>query len=244
MIKLLEQVSLLYEDDDVAAINKPAGLIVHADGRSKEVTIADWIVKKYPQTENVGEPLTLSDGTVVKRQGIVHRLDAETSGVLLFAKTSKGHAALKKQFLDRTIEKTYQLFAYGILKEDEGIINRPIGRSKNDFRKWLAGRGTRGELREAVTAYKVLSRDKEVSFVEAYPKTGRTHQIRVHFKAINHPVVCDSLYAPNQACIFGFERVALHALRIEFTNTKGEKIKVEAPYPEDFQSAIKQISNS
>lgn len=141
------------------------------------------------------------------------------------------------------MQKTYHAFVYGIVKEDDAIIDRPIARSRKDFRKWSAQRGARGDVREAVTEYRVLSRleNERATFVEALPKTGRTHQIRVHFKAINHPVVCDSLYAPKGQPILGFKRLALHARSLEFTNIDGQHIKVEAPYPNDFKHVVASL---
>lgn len=173
-------------------------------------------------------------------------VDRETSGVLLIAKTDKGFLHLKEQFQNRTIKKNYNTFLYGILKESEGTINRPISRSRKDFRLWSAQRGGRGEAREAITNYKVLKTNDEigeegVTYAEVQPLTGRTHQIRVHFKAINHPVVADPLYAPKRESILGFQRVALHAKFLTFTNIDGEIISVEAPLPNDFEVALKLI---
>ncbi len=240
-------VPILYEDTDFLVINKPAGLVVHADGKSKELTLVDWILNKYPEMKEVGEPLTLSNGTVIFRPGIVHRIDRETSGILLIAKNQPAYLHAKEQFQDRTITKTYHLFVHGSVQAMKGKIDRPIGRSKNDFRKWTAQRGTRGELREAVTEYKLLakggSRDEFYSYVEAHPLTGRTHQIRVHFKAINHPVVADPLYGPERHSPgpLGFERLALHASFIAFTDMKGNKVEVKAPLPADFEIALQKL---
>ncbi len=236
---ILNKIRVLYEDDDVIVINKPAGLIVHADGKREEPVLTDWIEKNYPESKGVGEPLTLSNSEVIERSGIVHRIDRETSGVMLIAKNQLAFLFLKKQFQDRAISKIYHAFAYGEMKEDEGVINRPIGRSKKDFRQWSAQRGARGAMREAVTHYRVMTRNGGFSFVEAIPKTGRTHQIRVHFKAINHPIVSDSLYAPKKEKGLEFERLALHAYSIEFNLLDGKRIKIIAPHPEDFERAFK-----
>lgn len=232
------EIKKLFENKDIVVIDKPTGLVVHADGKTKENTLCDWILKNYPEIEEVGESLILSDGSEIKKPGIVHRLDRETSGVLLIAKNQTSFLNLKQQFQNRTIKKIYKTFVWGKMKEDEGEIKRPIGRSKSDFRLWSAQRGARGQMREAITEYKVLQKNEEFSFLEINLKTGRTHQIRVHLKAINHPVVGDKLYAPKRDYALGFERTALHAFSVEFSLLDGEKVKVEAPFPSDFQSAL------
>jgi 23S rRNA pseudouridine1911/1915/1917 synthase len=237
----MPKIETLFEDENILAINKPAGLVVHADGKTSEPTVAEWFVNKYPEAREVGESIQLSSGRVIERPGIVHRLDRETSGVLLLAKTAKGFECLKEQFQSHEIEKKYHAFLYGNLKEDHGTISLSISRSKSDFRKRIAGKPGRGEAREAITYYQVLKRTSEVTFVEAKPKTGRTHQIRVHFRALHCPVVADSLYAAGKPSILGFNRLALHARQIIFKDTKDSSHIVEAPYPEDFLRAIEQI---
>jgi len=261
------KVSVLYEDKDVLVLNKPAGLAAHSDGRTDEPTLADWIIENYPAMKNVGEPLKLktensrpteqSFGRVklktISRPGIVHRLDKETSGAMVIAKNPPTFIFLKKQFQDREVEKTYRAFVYGELKQNEGVIDRPIARSRKDFRMWSAQRGARGKEREAVTEYSVLSRIPATvrekgdgtgfSFINVRPKTGRTHQIRVHLKAINHPIVCDKLYAPKRECALGFKRTALHAFSVAFSLPSGKHLKVEAPYPADFQTALLIFEN-
>ncbi|MEK7572656.1 MAG: RluA family pseudouridine synthase [Patescibacteria group bacterium] len=260
------KIKILYEDSNILAIDKPSGILVHPDQKSKEKTILDLFLKKYPKIE------------------IVHRLDKETSGVMLLAKNKKTYEFLKSQFsapaleiaqgglADRQnrIKKTYIAIVNGWVKNDHGIINKPIGRSPKDFRRHLAGRGVRGELREAITEYKVLKRFEleaedcnffyargsqpvlgegrsakknynaplKFSYLEIHPKTGRTHQIRVHMKYLNHPVVCDSLYNPKGACPLGLNRLALHAKSIEFKNLKGKIVKVESPLPKKFKKLV------
>jgi len=227
--------NILYEDHNIVVLNKPAGLVVHPDGRTDEPSVSEWFGEKCPKSRDVGEKL----GNI-ERPGVVHRIDRETSGVLLLAKTKIGHKVLKEQFQKREIEKIYHLFVYGNLKDNQGTINLPIGRSISNFKKRSAERGARGEKREAVTYFQVLKRaeDESVTFVEAKPKTGRTHQIRVHFKALHHPLVCDKLYAPSKPCLLGFNRLALHARAITFKTVDGEKVTIEVPYPEDFMKAI------
>jgi len=256
----LPKIDILYEDTHIIAIDKPAGLMVHPDGRSEGPFLTDWLVKKYPRIKNVGESMLTPAGEQIIRPGIVHRLDRETSGVMLVAKTAKGHACLKAQFKARTITKKYLAFVWGEFTEDFGTINRPIGRSGSDFRKWSAQRGTRGIPRKAETywtrlktfrasvKYDVASgeqeagtvRDEKFTLLEAEPKTGRTHQIRVHFLAIHHPVVGDMLYAENRPYALGFERTALHAKHIEFDNVAGERIKLDGPLPADFKRACEE----
>lgn len=233
--------TILYEDTDCTVLNKPAGLVVHSDGRTKEPTLSDWVMKRYPEAEGVGEPIKLSDGTLIQKHGIVHRLDRETSGAIIVARNAAAFQLLKKQFQDRAIKKTYRTFVYGELKHEDGIIDRSIGRSTSDFRRWTASGGTRGTVREAVTAYRVLARSGGYSYVEALPKTGRTHQIRVHMKVLGYPVVGDTLYAGDRPNTLGFTRTALHAFAIEFKTPSGKMMRVEAPLPEDFQAAVAEI---
>lgn len=236
-------ISIFYEDKDILVINKPANLIVHGDGKTQAPSVADWALEKYPEMKGVGEPLVLQNGTIIERSGIVHRLDRETSGVLVLVKSQKAFEYLKKQFQNRTVAKIYHAYVHGEVKVSEGTIDRPIGKSKSNFRLWSAQRGARGAMRDAVTDYTVLRGNKDFSFVEVRPKTGRTHQIRVHFKAINHPVVCDKLYAPKRPCALSFDRLALHALSITFNVLSGDNLTVEAPLPEDFVRASKLISD-
>lgn len=240
-MSLLNQVTTLYEDEDILVINKPAGLSVHPDGRTEEETLVDWILANHPEMNGVGEALTLTSGEVIERPGIVHRIDRETSGALILTKTNKAFKYFKNLFKDREVRKEYHAFIYGIPPKDFGTIDRPIGRSRTDFRQWSAQSRARGELREALTYYEVIKRGSEATLVRALPKTGRTHQIRVHFKAIHHPIVADPLYAPNQPKLFGFDRTALHARLLEFQTRKGKTVVVEAPYPKDFEKAIAEI---
>lgn len=244
MKKLSMDIEVLYEDKDIVAVYKPAGLVVHSDGKTVEPALTDWILKTYPKTKNVGEPIITAKGNI-ERPGIVHRLDRGTSGVLLIAKNKKAHAFLKEQFQNQQIQKKYYAFVHGDMKEQWGTIEKPIGKSPRDFRRWLAGRGARGEMRPAETWWYLIAYARETgggySFVEIEPKTGRTHQIRVHFKAVQHPVVSDMLYAPEKGGSLGFKRTALHAFSITFTDLKGKKITVQAPLPTDFKKALKEL---
>jgi 23S rRNA pseudouridine1911/1915/1917 synthase len=234
-------IQIITQTPDYILINKPAGISVHKSGQREEYTIADWVLKNYPKMKNVGENEVYEhkgSKTEIKKPGIVHRLDRETSGVMLLAKNNKSYESLKKQFQDREIKKTYVAIVSGHVRNDRGVINKPIGRSPRDFRRYLAGRGARGEMREAITEYKVLKRfdaPTKFTYLEIKPKTGRTHQIRVHMKYLNHPIVCDSLYNPDNPCPKGLTRLALHAKSIEFANLKGEIQKVESKLPKEFE---------
>ena len=258
--KELGKIEILYEDNDCLVVNKPPGIMVHSDGRATGPFLTDWIVEHYPSTIDVGDPMTDQEGKPVNRAGIVHRLDRETSGALIIAKNVEGHTNLKKQFKDRTISKKYLTFIWGEMKENFGTINRPIGRSGSDFRRYSAQRGARGDMKDAETywtkkgmgKYFVVDNlntnkkdqkgaEERFTFLEVEPKTGRTHQIRVHFNAVSHPVVGDILYAPKRPMALGFNRLALHSRSIEFTTLKGGKVKVIAPLPDDFNKALKEL---
>ena len=240
---------IIFENDQFLVINKPAGLVVHSDGKTVEKTLADWVIEHYPEVENVGEPLVLTGkgdvAIVIKRPGIVHRLDRETSGVMIVTKTPEAFEYFKNAFKDREVSKTYNAFVFGHVKADVGTIDAAIGRSSSDFRKWSAQRGARGQKREAVTDYKVLARfeddGEKWSFLELCPKTGRTHQLRVHLKYLNHPIVGDELYGGKVYQGLGFTRTALHSRKIEFIDPDGEPRAFEASYPDDFLETIAKL---
>lgn len=240
-MSLLNDIQVLYEDDSVVAINKPAGLVVHYDGRTEEPNVCDWLLKHYPDAKGVGEAVERDGKPDIERPGIVHRLDRDTSGVMLLAKTQPAYEHLKSQFKEREIHKEYRTFLYGQLDESRGVIDEPIGRSSQDFRRYTTGGEIRGKARRAVTEYQVLYADEKVSYVSASPKTGRTHQIRVHFTHRGHPVVADPLYAAGYHPLLGFERQALHAHAISFETLAGNEEVVTAPLTADFQEAAREL---
>jgi len=231
-------ITILYEDDDLLAVNKPSGLVIHTDGRTQEESLTNWVAENYPNTVDVGEPLKIGTGEIIKRWGIVHRIDRETSGIVLIAKNQKTYDFLKTQFLKREIEKFYHAIVYGDVRYDEGIINLPIGRNKSDFRKRATGKAVRGEAKEAITHYKTLARKEKVSLIEANPRTGRTHQLRVHFADIGHPILEDRLYSVPRKSPISISRLALHAYSIEFELTNKKLIKIISPYPDDFKQVV------
>lgn len=242
---------IIYEDEFIVAINKPAGISVHPDGKTIEYTVCDFVLEKYPELKDVGEPLTIEhkgEKIIIARPGIVHRLDKDTTGALLITKTQDAFLFLKAQFQNHEIKKTYHACVYGSPKETEGVIDQPIGRSKDSIRKWATGKNVRGTIRDAKTLYKVLSvyggesgkgstEEGVFSYLLCTPLSGRTHQIRVHLRHINHPIVGDTLYAPKRPLGLGFERLALHARAISFKTPDEIIHTVEAPYPNDFLNA-------
>ncbi len=234
-------IPVVYEDENYVAVNKPAGVKTHTDSRETEKTLADWAGEHYPKLKGVGGIFKFGNQKFGLRYGIAHRLDKETSGIIFIAKNQESFDYLQGQIRARKVLKTYHTFVNGRMKDERGVIDKPIGRSSGEKARWSAGRGSRGTLRDAITQYRVLGYKDAISFVEVMPKTGRTHQIRVHFKAIQHPVVADVLYAPSFPPALGFTRTALHATRFSFTDRDGKRIAVEAPYPVDFAKAVEEI---
>jgi 23S rRNA pseudouridine1911/1915/1917 synthase len=254
-MNICNDIFVLFEHQHFVAINKPAGIMAHGDGRSNDLTIVDWINKEFPQIikNSVGEDFLREEkGREIKisRPGIVHRLDKETSGVMLIAKTNHGFEVLKDLFKERLVQKTYAAWVYGWAKQDGVIIDQPIGRSKKDIRKYIAGKGARGNVRTASTQISVRQRmvddaGNRFMFIHASPRSGRTHQIRVHVSWWQHPVVADTLYGGKRAKNpakqnLGFDRQALHALKIEF-KFEEEEFKIAAPLTLDFMQAQKMV---
>ena len=228
----MEEPKIIYEDSDVLALSKPAGMVVHHDAQHTSGTVVDWLLEKYPEINNVRD---------VERPGIVHRLDKDTSGVLLVAKNQRAYEYLKKLFQDGGITKKYFALVVGNIKNDSGIIDAPIARSTKHFEKRVVG-GKQGRSREAVTEYKVLERLAGYTYIEASPKTGRTHQIRSHLAHIGHPVVCDKLYGGKlYQCPAGLTRQFLHAHSLSFCTLDGTRLEIEAPMPDDLSRALKQL---
>lgn len=240
---------LLFEDEDILVIDKPAGILVHEDGYSpQQGTVVRWFLDRVPQAYGVGEETTSLAGKVLERSGVVHRLDRDTSGVLVLAKNNKAHIHLKSQFHDRLVRKEYRALTYGIMKEKWGTINRAIGRSPRDFRLRSASLGAKGKLRTAMTHYECLASGKyqaeNFSYLKLIPKTGRTHQLRVHLKAIGHPIVGDKLYASKKQIETNnleLSRLALHAYSLEIELLSGERRTFVAQLPVELQVAIELL---
>jgi 23S rRNA pseudouridine1911/1915/1917 synthase len=216
---------ILYEDDAVIAVNKPAGMVVHAGAGAQSGTLTNALVHRFGALSQLGGDL---------RPGIVHRLDRYTSGVILVARNDAAHQALARQFSTRTVEKVYLALVHGRLPKDEGRITSPIARDPV-HRTRMTTRVPTG--RAALTNYKVLERFEKFTYVEVKIGTGRTHQIRVHFASIGHPVAGDKLYG---APVSDAGRYFLHAARITFTSpASGEKVTIEAPLPADLEDWLR-----
>jgi RluA family pseudouridine synthase len=176
--------------------------------------------------------------------GHVHRLDKDTSGVLAFAKNHAAYDYLRKAFTNREVKKEYLAFVYGVPKERKGVIDFDIGRSRKDFRLRSAQPKAKGKLRAALTRYEVAGVDAggKHALLNVFPETGRTHQIRVHLKAIHHPIVCDPLYAPNHPCDLGFTRLGLHARLLDLPLPSGGRVTIEAPLPAELAQVVEAFA--
>lgn len=243
-------VEIIYSDNDLAVINKPPGVPVHGGGGVRGETLVDFLLKKFPEIRSVGDDPQI-------RPGIVHRLDKDTSGVLVVARNQKSFEILKELFKMRNVEKTYYAIVCGVLRQKKGIIEFSIGRMlKNPAKRGVAAAhgGIKG-AREARTDFRVIKTSKEYSFIELKPKTGRMHQLRVHLKALGYPVACDKLYGgKNVCCPAGAGRQLLHAKSLSFSfpaneagearpggRSEGKKFHFEADFPPDFGVALNSV---
>ncbi len=228
---------ILYEDASLLVLDKPPGIVVHPGSGARSGTLVHALLHHCRDLSGIGG---------VERPGIVHRLDKDTSGVLLVAKDDATHRALVDQFRSRSIAKVYRALVWGLPARRTGSIDVAIGRD-NRHRVKISPRT--GRPREAYTAYQVLERLGPVCWLEARPRTGRTHQIRVHLDLIGHPIVGDRLYGagrrrpapagPAREALAAFPRLALHALSIAFTHPRtGDTVSFEAPVPADLEELL------
>jgi 23S rRNA pseudouridine1911/1915/1917 synthase len=235
---------VIFEDENILVADKPSGLAVHGEGSDPAGTLVEWFLSREPAASGVGEPRTQTDGEVIERSGVVHRLDRETSGVILLAKTQAAFDHFKAEFKARRVKKEYRALVYGKMNERWGTISRKIGRSVSDWRRRSAERGARGMLRDAVTDWHCLQtgeyEGEPFSSLKLEPQTGRTHQLRVHLKAISRPIVGDRLYAgskPENSNNLGLDRLALHALSLSVVMLEGEAKTFNSYLPEDMAMA-------
>jgi 23S rRNA pseudouridine1911/1915/1917 synthase len=227
---------VIHEDADLLVVNKPPGLVIHPAAGNPAGTLVNALLHHCQDLSGIGG---------VERPGIVHRLDKDTSGLLLVAKNDRAHLALSRAFLRRTVEKTYLAVCYGLPKAGEGVVEAPIGRHRTN-RKQMA---VVSEGRQARTLYRVEERHLGTALLACRPVTGRTHQIRVHLAHVGHALVGDPLYAGRQwraiadpqsltACR-AFPRQALHAWRLAFTHPVTERrLELEAPWPDDLAALV------
>jgi len=220
---------IIYEDDDIIVVNKPKGMVVHPAPGSPNKTLVNALL-------NYTNHLSDINGKI--RPGIVHRLDKDTSGVLVVAKNNKAHMDIAKQLKERSIKRIYIAFVHGVLNKDEGVIDAPIGRNPRNRLKMAV---THINSKEAITRFKVLERFSKYTLVELSLYTGRTHQIRVHLSYINHPVVGDSLYT-NRKNEFGIKTQMLHALKLGLKSpSTGQYMEFEAKPLDEFTKVLEML---
>jgi 23S rRNA pseudouridine1911/1915/1917 synthase len=217
------------DTDELIALDKPAGLIVHSDGRTKEPSLAAWLIGRFPFLKDVGEPWISPQGEEVRIAGLVHRLDRGTSGIIIAAKNNDAWRRLRDAFRTRLVEKRYLGYVYGNVGPAAGRVVAEIRRTKEAPKRWYAHPTDESDPRAAITDWRVLMRRAEATLLDIRPRTGRTHQIRVHLASIGHPIIADHLYAPEREPIMGFTRPALHAADITV-----EGVRYTAPLPPDF----------
>jgi 23S rRNA pseudouridine1911/1915/1917 synthase len=222
---------ILFEDSDLLVINKAAGLVVHPGAGHREHTLVNALLHHCPTLSGIGGE---------ERPGIVHRLDKETSGCLVVAKSDVAHRGLSAQFAARVVEKVYLALAAGKLRKGSGVIQAEIGRHPVQRQRMTIAR-SRG--RTAKTEYRVVGSGDNATLVECRLHSGRTHQIRVHLHHLGHPVLGDKIYAPKLAK--NFPRQMLHAWKLGFRHPRTDEWKIfEAPVPDDFEEALKSVGVS
>ncbi|AQW22057.1 pseudouridine synthase [Lentilactobacillus curieae] len=224
-----EEMSLdiVYEDDDVIVVNKPSGMVVHPAAGHESHTLVNGLLAHSPLSTINGE----------FRPGIVHRIDKDTSGLLMVAKNDNAHTELSKQLKEKKNLRKYVALVYGVIDEDSGSINAPIGRSKTDRKK----QAIVSDGRDAITHFSVIKRFENFTLVECRLETGRTHQIRVHFKYIGHSLVGDPLYGPKK--VYGNNGQFLHAQELGFEHPKtGELMIFSSPLPEYFKNQLAKLA--
>ena len=225
-------IEVIYEDNDIIVVNKPKGIVVHPAVGNLDGTLVNALMAMCKDS------LSGIGGEI--RPGIVHRLDKDTSGILIIAKNDKAHINLSEQLKEHEVEKTYIALVRGIVKENEATINMPIGRSQKDRKKMAVDKNGKN----AITHFKVLKRYEKYTLLEIKIETGRTHQIRVHLSHIGYPVVGDYTYS-NGKNDFNVEGQMLHSKKIKFRHPKTEKeMELEANLPEYFQEILNKLDGN
>ena len=220
-------IDILYEDDDLAVVVKPAGMVVHPAAGNEDGTLVNALLYRLTNLSGIGGEA---------RPGIVHRLDKDTSGLLLVAKTDRAHLALSAMLKDRQMEKHYRALVEGTLKEESGVVDAPIARSKQDRKKMAID----PEGRPARTEWRVVERLKGATLLDVHLITGRTHQIRVHMSSLHHPVAGDVIYGHKNGV--KVPRLMLHAFSLRFVHPiTGQEMSFEAPLPPAFEDGLKKL---
>lgn len=223
---------IVYEDSDFLIINKPKGMVVHPAAGHFQGTLVNAVMN------HCGSELSTING--VMRPGIVHRIDKNTTGLLVVCKNDKAHKSLAEQLKVHSITRKYAAIVCGNIKSDEGVVDAPLGRSKKDRKKQAIDQ-VNG--RDAVTHYRVLERFGDYTLVECVLETGRTHQIRVHMSSIGHPVLGDDVYGPKK-CPFTLEGQCLHAKTLGFIHPGTEEyVEFDSEYPEYFKKLLEKLRN-
>lgn len=231
------QLDIIYEDDDILVVNKPAGMVVHPAHGHYSGTLVNALLNYPGFLTEFNKPKDTKDERHVLRPGIVHRLDKDTSGIMLIAKNGIALRKLANQLKNRTVTKKYIAVVKGIIDLDEGLINAPLSKDKKNRIKMMIDEE---EGKESITYYRVVKRDHErnITILEVEPRTGRTHQIRIHLSHIGHPILGDMLY--NGPAVEGLSRQALHAKSIVFTHpTKNKSMEFSAKLPSDIERLLK-----
>ncbi len=228
---------IIYQDQNIIVIDKPSGLKVHPSGFEENDTLVNGLLAKFPEIKNV---IDGSQGSEL-RPGIVHRLDKDTSGIMVIARNRQSFDELKKIFQERKIAKKYLTFVYGHLKNKKNTIKKPIARAENRKKQIIAHKKTRTKIREAVTEYEVIKEFNDYSLVEAMPRTGRMHQIRIHFFSLGNPVVGDQKYKSKKIrAAKEVRRQLLHAQKLEF-ELFDKKYSFESELPGDFRAFLDSL---
>ena len=220
-------ITILYQDADIAVVNKPCGMVTHPAGGNTTGTLVNALLYALDGLSGIGG---------VQRPGIVHRLDKDTSGIMLVAKNDQAHIALSKQLKERSVEKHYLAVVEGVMKETHGLIDQPIGRSKRDRKKMAITQDGRPSL----TEWTVLEALKQATLLDVHILTGRTHQIRVHMQYSHHPVAGDAVYGVKAGV--KVPRLMLHAHTLAFTHPRtGERMELTAPPPVEFEETVSKL---
>lgn len=242
------KLKIVFENDDVIVIDKPAGLLVHPV-KNENDTLVNGLLAHYPAIKNVGDPSPLTDSGHKKidspenlRPGIVHRLDRDTSGLLVAAKNNAAFHCLKKQFQEREVKKIYLALVHGKVKDEKGIITKLISVSKNDYRRKTTFLDDKAK--KATTRYRVVKYFKNFTLLEIFPETGRTHQIRVHLASIGHPVAGDQQYKfKRQIAPQNLKRQFLHAWSLKFRLPNGKMVEFKSELPNDLKKVLDSLSS-